>query len=139
MEEWPDSLECAFFREKEEVLYTKLYTCIFPFLLTYKVTVNLNSLPVEIHAQILSYLDPIDCLSYGKVCRVTARAAECNQVWKRQWLKLSKETPFIFLNDLDQLSGTSSSLFFEHFQKTQGLLAKTQFSFDLWGLIFRGL
>jgi len=68
------------------------------------VTANLNSLPVEIHAQILSYLDPIDCLSYGKVCRVTARAAECNQVWKRQWLKLSKETPFIFLNDLDQLS-----------------------------------
>ena len=76
----------------------------------YKVTANLNSLPVEIHAQILSYLDPIDCLSYGKVCRVTARAAECNQVWKRQWLKLSKETPFIFINDLDQLSGTSASL-----------------------------
>ena len=91
------------------IIYQTLHVLAF-FHFPYKVTANLNSLPVEIHAQILSYLDPIDCLSYGKVCRVTARAAECNQVWKRQWLKLSKETPFIFINDLDQLSGTSASL-----------------------------
>ena len=106
---------------------------------------------MEIHAQILSYLDPIDCLSYGKVCRVTARAAECNQVWKRQWLKLSKETPFIFLNDLDQLSGicSASLRIFKHFQKklkvyrqrltlTSNFGQKTQCPGVSLGLTFRG-
>ena len=35
--------------------------------------------------------------------RTTARASDSNQVWKHQWVKLSKETPFLFINDLDQL------------------------------------
>ena len=30
---------------------------------------GLTSLPVEIHAQILSYLDPMDVLNYARVCR----------------------------------------------------------------------
>ena len=30
---------------------------------------NLTSLPVEIHALILSFLDPMDVLNYAQVCR----------------------------------------------------------------------
>lgn len=30
---------------------------------------DLVSLPVEIHAEILSYLDPMDVLNYAQVCR----------------------------------------------------------------------
>merc|ERR1712029_275694 len=65
---------------------------------------DLTSLPVEIHAQILTYLDPMDVLNYARVCRATASASDCNRVWRHQWLKLSKQTPFIFINDLEQLT-----------------------------------
>ncbi len=55
------------------------------------------SLPVEIHSKILFLLDPSDVLSYSRTCKACLKYATSQQLWRHQWYKLSRKTPFLFL------------------------------------------
>ena len=58
---------------------------------------NLISLPVEIHSMILYLLDPPDVLAYSRTCKTLLRHADSQQLWRYQWSKFSRKTPFAFL------------------------------------------
>jgi hypothetical protein len=58
---------------------------------------TLLSLPIEIHSKILFLLDPSDVLSYSRTCKTCLEYAESQQLWRHQWYKLSRKTPFLFL------------------------------------------
>eukprot|EP00095_Tigriopus_kingsejongensis_P011596 maker-scaffold297_size217559-snap-gene-1.21 protein:Tk11596 transcript:maker-scaffold297_size217559-snap-gene-1.21-mRNA-1 annotation:"PREDICTED: uncharacterized protein LOC103575170" len=60
-------------------------------------TVHFLALPQEVHTGILDLLDPSDLLAYSRTCRTCSKFAESQQVWKHQWAKLSRKTPFTFL------------------------------------------
>ena len=58
---------------------------------------GLLSLPPEIHARLLLYLDPTDVLSYARTCKACSKYADTQQLWRHQWSRLSRKTPFTFL------------------------------------------
>lgn len=58
---------------------------------------TLLSLPVEIHSMILYLLDPPDVLVYSRTCKALLRHADSQQLWRYQWSKFSRKTPFLFL------------------------------------------
>ena len=58
---------------------------------------KLLSLPVEIHSMILYLLDPPDVLAYSRTCKTLLRHADSQQLWRYQWCKFSRKTPFAFL------------------------------------------
>ncbi|TRY77482.1 hypothetical protein TCAL_07407 [Tigriopus californicus] len=58
------------------------------------------SLPEEIHIKVLDLLDPSDLLAYARTCQTARKYVDSQQVWKHQWVKLSRKTPFTFLSSL---------------------------------------
>ena len=59
-------------------------------------SIGLWSLPAEIHAKILSYVDPLDIMYYARSCKRFHKITDSQQIWKHQWQKLSNKTPFVF-------------------------------------------
>lgn len=53
-------------------------------------------IPEEIQLQILELVEPLDLLAIGRSCRFYAKYANNEYIWRYQWCKLSRKTPFTF-------------------------------------------